>query len=214
VVQGRRPSGVRAASALIALQETANIRIRQKVRELEYALTNMVDQANWLILEHYDEPRWIRKTGRTEMTTLDVREALEKRMFDQAAAIGMAQEMTEDGMAGGPQDLGEEEMEEIFKEIKFPDFDVEVHIGPSVPYSQALLYEQAKEFFQLGIVDRRAVLEATNFPGKEDILARLGEAPAGEEQMPGAGGGERIGEATFAGVGPGTQQIPGMGGEM
>ncbi len=200
VVQGRRPEGVRASSAIIALQEAANIRVRQKNRQMDAALSEMADQGNWLILEHYDEPRHIRMTGQSEVTTLDVRKALEERMVDRAVMA----ELQEAGVR--PEQLSPEEMEQVFQEVKFPEFDVEVSIGPATPYSQAMMAERAIEFFDRGAIDHQALLEMTNFPGWEEILARMGGGPQEE------GGGERIGERTFAGPGAG-QQPPPRGGD-
>ncbi len=187
VAQGRKPEGVRNASAIIALQEAANVRIRQKARNFEYSLIDMVEQGNALILEHYDEPRTVRLADNHEIVTLDVREALEERVIDQAAAAGIMQEM---GI--GPeelQNLPPEIMDELIQDIKFPEFDVEVKIGPSVPYSQALIYEQAKEYYQLEAIDQQALLQHTNFPGWEEIVARMTQ----QQQMPQ----ERVGEQTF-----------------
>ena len=201
VVQGRSPSGVRAASAIIALQESANIRVRQKSQNLEFALQDLAEKATWLVLEHYEEERESRIFGGGEPTTLNVREALLARVVDEAVAIDMLQQ------GADPEMLTEEEVEHLFKEIKFPEFDVEVKAGASVPYSQAMLYEQAKEFYQLGVIDRQAVLEVTQFPGREAIIERVeGRTPKqGESGMEQEGGRERIGERTFGGEG-------GMGG--
>ena len=277
VVQGRSPSGgVRAASAIIALQESANIRVKQKSNNMAYALEDMSRLANWLILDNYDEQRNVRIAGTSTPTTLNVREALDRRMIDRAAQAGLQDElvmpnlsagampedlvqpdftaglapgpaapgmptdlmagqgmmdtgmmepgmeggMMEPGMEGGMMEPGmeggiegmqmqlpegapeteEEAMERIYEYVAFPEFDVEVKVGPSVPYSQALRYEEAKELYQLGIIDRKAVLEATNFPGKEEILQRMGEYDMidaeGEEGL-----GERMGEMTFGGAG-------------
>lgn len=230
VVQGRQPSGVRAASAIIALQESANIRVRQKNRSLEQMLLEIADQTNWLVLEHYEEPRNMRVLGQDTPSTLDIREALEHRLLDEAAEVGMElpppgmtgleeegltpEDATIPGMEGAPPQgrrvepgmepgmLAPDQREALVQMMEFPTFDVEVKVGPSVPYSQALLYEQAKEFYQLGIIDRRAVLETTNFPNKEEILARIEgqEAAAAEAAMAEGGGGERVGEATLGGA--------------
>jgi len=200
--QGRRPEGVRTASAIVALQEAANIRVRQKARNFEYALVDLVDQANYLVLEHYDEPRKVRLTGTNEIVTLDVREALEERVLDEAAAAGIMQEL---GLAPHEMEqLPPEVMDEILKEMKFPEFDVEVHIGPSVPYSQALVHEQAKEYFQLNAIDQQALLESTNFPNWEQVMARM-------QQMQHR---EQVGERTFGGgpEGAGPGGLPGAGG--
>lgn len=186
VVQGMRPQGVRAASAIIALGEAANIRVRSKAAQLEFALKEIVEQGNWLALEFYDTPRQVRVSGTSDIVSLDVRKIMTQRM---------AQDGIEAGLFGTDfplEDMDFEEEEQVIEEVKFPEFDVEVMIGPSVPYSQALLYEQAKEFYQLGIIDREAVLEATNFPNKEAILQRIEGREAAMQQ------GERVGERTFA----------------
>lgn len=235
VTQGDRPSGVRAASAIIALQEAASVRIRQKTKHLEATLREITEQAMFLVLENYDEPRTVRLGGDLVPATTDVREALVDRMIDmadeagelqgvmqeaadrEAAAMPAPVEGIEEGMEGavdtpgmdeGLEDtvpIGRDEVEPVLMEqYAFPDFDVEIHVGPSIPYSQALLYEQAKEFYQLGAIDRKALLESTSFPNKEEILARMGEGALGEEGMteeagasPGeqaAAGGEAVGE--------------------
>ena len=188
VVQGRRPVGVRAASAIIALQEAASIRVQEKAENLGSAIRDISEQAITLMLEHYDEPRMVRIAGDDVPTTLDVRAALEERVVDMAKAAGMEQvfEMEQEISPEDQQAL----MDEIMEEIKFPEFDISIDVGPSIPYSQALLYEQAKEFYSLGIIDREAVLEVTGFPNKEEILARLGAMEEQAEE-------ERIGERTF-----------------
>lgn len=189
VVQGRKPAGVRAASAIIALQEAANVRVRQKAKNLEYCLQDVADMGNWLVLEKYDEPRRIRISGSEVPFTLNVRESLDSLMVNQAAMAGMIEEGVD------PSQVPEEDMGMLYDELKFPEFDVEVKVGPSVPYSQALLYEQAKEFYQLGIIDQQAVLEITNFPGKEEILARMQQGMMEAQQEE-----ERMGERTFGGI--------------
>lgn len=202
VVQGRRPEGVRAASALIALQEAASIRIRQKASHLNHALTEMVEQGNWLMLEYYDEPRNIRITGTNEFTTLNVREALMERAMDRAIDAGMMEGMEQTGIDPrqiDPNQLEGETQDMLLDRVKFPDFDVEVNVGPSVPYSQAMIHEQAKEFYQMGAIDEQALLEATRFPNWEEILNRM---QGMQEQMGGEGAMERMGEATYGPEGP------------
>lgn len=204
VVQGRQPEGVRAASAIIALQEAANVRVKEKANHMEIAVRELSEQAISLILDNYEEPRMVRIAGQSIPTTLDVREALEERVFDAAQQAGMMEEesMMGMGMIEGPgmgpinemEQLPPGAMEELMTEVKFPEFDVEINVGPSIPQSKALLYEQAKEFYQLGVIDRQAVLEVTSFPNKEEILARMQaeeEAMMGMEEPT-----ERVGERT------------------
>lgn len=187
VVQGRRPIGVRAASAIIALQEAASIRLRQKSRNLGAAVREMSEQSTTLVLANYDEPRTFRIAGDTVPMTFNVREALYERMMEEAQGAGVSLPEAVEGP------FAEEEMfEQLQQEIKFPEFDVEVKVGSSVPYSQALLYEQAKEFFGMGVIDREAVLEVTNFPNREQILQRIAEREAAAAEATAA---ERVGES-------------------
>ncbi len=189
ITQGRRPVGVRAASAIIALQEAANIRVREKAKNIECSIRDMTEQAIWLVLENYEEPRMIRMAGEMIPTTLDVREALEQRVMDMAQAAGMEQAFEMGGEIAPERQ--EELMGELMSQVKFPEFDVDVKVGASVPYSQAMLYEQAKEFYQLGIIDRRAVLDVSGFPNRDEILQRMEEMEGQVEEE------ERIGERTF-----------------
>lgn len=189
VVQGRRPVGVRAASAIIALQEAGNVRVRQKARNLEYCLERLANLSNWLMLEFYDQTRQVRVLGAAPPVTLNIREVLEQQLVRQAAGAGI------DIPAGlSPEHVTADLMSQIHQQVRYPEFDVEVKVGPSVPQSQALLYEMSKEFYQLGLVDRRAVLEITNFPGWEEILARM-------EGQVSVGKGERVGERGVIGQG-------------
>jgi len=220
VMQGRRPEGVRAASAIIALQEAASVRIRQKSKHLSASIRDMTEQAMYLVMEHYEEPRMLRIGGDTQPATVDVREALFGRMLEMAEEAGATQDIidqaTEEERLPDDPDvpIGREELQQgiepvVMDQIAYPPFDVEVHVGPSVPYSQALLYEQAKEFYQLGIIDRKAVLETTQFPNREEIIQRM---EAGEMAM-GAGGEEA--DAAAPGVTPAspTGPPPAAGGE-
>lgn len=192
VVQGRKPSGVRAASAIIALQEAANVRVRQKAREMEYTFKQLADMANWLVLEFYNEPRRLRVTGANPYVTLDVHTALEHRMTEVAGEMGMVEPgATPETLRASDQLMGTDQMGQIMKEVRFPEFDIEVKVGPSVPYSQALLYQQALEFYQAGIIDRQAVLDTVGFPKREEILERMAqqeraaaEAAAQQQQAP------------------------------
>ncbi len=191
VVQGRRPVGVRAASAIIALQEAASVRLRQKSRHLGDMMREMSEQAVSLVMDNYDEPRTFRIMGNTTPVTVNVREALKSQMQGQAEMAGMLPDIEQ-----GP--FEEERMFSALKEeIKFPEFDVQITVGPSIPYSQALLYEQAKEFYSLGIIDREAVLEASNFPNREKIMQRMQEQEqaameAAQEEARGERTGERV----------------------
>jgi hypothetical protein len=186
VVQGRRPIGVRAASAIIALQEAANIRVRRKAKHLGAAIREIAEQSIALVMEFYDEPRKIRLSGEEIPVAINVREAIDRSNLKAASEMGALPPETQ------PMDMAPEALDSLFEYLNFPEFDIEVKVGPSVPYSQALLYEQAKEFFSLGVIDRKAVLDLTNFPDKEAILERMEEM---ESMMAQREEQERMGES-------------------
>ncbi len=238
VVQGRRPQGIRAASAIIALQEAASVRVREKAKNMGTAIRSMAEQAVSLVIEHYDEARTVRMSGEQVPMTINVREALEERAVGLAEEAGMLEATFEEPeglpgieMGGAPmgaedplamgmgaeegfmppveepmlpdmREIGDRELpgqlvDDLVEQIRFPEFDIEVHVGPSIPYSQALLYEQAKEFYGLGLIDRQAVLEVTNFPGKEEILERMEQAESMALEAEMGPGPERMGERAF-----------------
>ena len=59
--------------------------------------------------------------------------------------------------------------------------DLRLIPGTSLEMNEALRMQMAREFFQVGIIDRQAALEASNWPDKEAVLARMRAAE--EQQM-------------------------------
>lgn len=65
------------------------------------------------------------------------------------------------------------------------DWDIIIGCGSTLPVSKSLRFEQAVRLYQLQAIDRRALLEAADFPNREDILKRLGDDQgAGGDQVP------------------------------
>ncbi|MEW6171865.1 MAG: hypothetical protein AB1510_02180 [Bacillota bacterium] len=70
------------------------------------------------------------------------------------------------------------------------DFDVLVEAGSSLPVSKAGKYNQATFLFEKGAIDAQALLEAVEWPNREEVLQRMGRlqqsgGPAGAP-VPGA----------------------------
>jgi hypothetical protein len=59
-------------------------------------------------------------------------------------------------------------------------FGFVVEPGSTTPRTQAQAREEAKEAFKLGIIDRQAYLELTNFPNYKAILERVSEGQLGQ----------------------------------
>ncbi|MFT8319342.1 MAG: hypothetical protein ABF649_00735 [Bacillus sp. (in: firmicutes)] len=154
VSQGKAPSGITAASAILALQESANQRIRLLGRTLEAGLKEIGELIIALVKEFYTEDRTIRILGDDKKVTF--------KTFN-ANSIKREREYTEFLPEGGQQ--------KVVIEID-PDFDIRVEVGSSMQYSKAFMYEQAKELFQMGVIDDQALLETVKFPKAEDVLQR------------------------------------------
>ena len=154
VTQGRRPVGIEAASAITELQEAAQTRIRQKVRQMEGGLRNVGRLIVALIQQFYDDKRVIRIVGQFGT----------KPQF-----ITMNQESV--GPDGTPFKVNDPSIGE---------YEIEIGVGSTMPVNRTRRAEQMIELFQLGIVDKRAVLENAGLPPEqyEKILARMEQAEA------------------------------------
>lgn len=177
VTQGRRPTGIEAASAITALQEAAQTRIRFKVRIMEESLKELGEMKLSLVQQFYDMPRTIRiKAGMTGGSTF----------------VQLNQEQVNPDT---------QEIQKI-NDPSVGEYDVEIGVGSTLPKDKAGRATQMIELFQLGVVDRRAVLENIGLAPEEyeQIIARMeqaeqaqmmaaqGMAPGGEMPPDASGG--------------------------
>ncbi|MBU8770327.1 portal protein [Cytobacillus oceanisediminis] len=166
VTQGKAPSGVTAASAILALQESANQRVRLLGRTLEAGLKEIGELIIELVREFYQEERFIRILGD------DYKATFISFKSDELKNVKEFQEFNPES--------GELENQTI--EID-PDFDVRVEVGSSMQYSKAFLYEQAKELFQMQVIDDQALLETIRFPKAEEVLDRKQQMMQQQQMM-------------------------------
>ncbi len=54
-------------------------------------------------------------------------------------------------------------------------FNFVVEAGSTMPKTTLQVKEEAKEFYQMGVIDRQALLEISEFPNAKEILERIGE---------------------------------------
>ena len=156
VTQGRRPQGIEAASAITELQDAAQTRIRHKVREMEGSLRNVGKLVVSLIQQFYDDERVIRIVGKT----------------------GVRQEFVK---------INETQVDAEGQQFKINDpsigkYDIEIGVGSTLPVNRTRRANQMIELFQIGVVDRRAVLENAGLPPAvyEKILTRMEEQEAAQ----------------------------------
>lgn len=161
VTKGKDPGQIEAAKAITALQDTAQTRIRLKVRNLEDALQELGEQSLALVQQFYTEKRVVRLMGG------DPRQPRFITVNGQ----------TVDKM-GNPVKLND---------VSVGKFDVEIGVGSTMPVDRTARAAELKELFQLGIVDGQAVLEGSTIPSSQTatILQRMQEAAmAAQGAMP------------------------------
>lgn len=149
VTQGRRPTGIEAASAIAELQEAAQTRIRHKVREMEAGLRQLGRLVVSLVQQFYEEPRAIRIVG---------------------AQPGKPQFLEVN------QPTIDDEGNEVKEfDLSIGEFDVEIGVGSTLPVNKTRRAEQMIELYQLQVVDRQAVLENVGLPAEEvnRIISRM-----------------------------------------
>ena len=131
VDRGVNPTGVIAASAIVALQERGATMMRQKIRAVDYL---------------------VRCRGR--------------------AAISFFQ-----NFGTNPEILKISDQGMEVQGIQFAgcEYNFVVESGSTVAKTSLMVQEQAMEFYTAGAIDRRALLEISNFPGWKEIVERTGE---------------------------------------
>ena len=168
VTQGRRPTGVEAAAAIVELQEAAQTRIRQKVRLMEASLRRMGKQIISLVQQFYTEERAIRIVGKGMM---------QENPFVQVNVP------VPDGI-GGIKKLND---------LSVGEYDLEIGVGSTMPVSKTRRFSQFLQMYRDGLVGPRAVLQNAGLSPDEVetylaevqqqqqmlMQAQMGQAPPG-----------------------------------
>lgn len=141
VTQGRKPSGIEAAAAIVELQDAAQTRIRLKVRNLETFLQELGELIVPTMQQFYTSERVVRLVGGNPMQPEFV--VVNKMVVDKTGKAVKINDVT----------TGE--------------YDIEIGVGSTMPVNKARYYTQMKEMFELGIVDDQAVIESSILPPPE-----------------------------------------------
>lgn len=168
VTQGRRPKGITAAAAIIALQEAAMTRIRPKVRFMEESLSEVGTLMVETIQQYYTDEMKIRISGGNgQVDWLTVNEE--------------TMEMDENGEPIKKNDLS------------IGKYEVDIGVGSDLGIDKGIQFEMLKEVKALlpDVVDARTLLEAV--PGLsqekvEELLKRYEDQQAAAPAAPAAPG--------------------------
>jgi hypothetical protein len=157
IVRGFSPEGRNSSDVLSSVQDSAFVRVRATLRNLERCLRGVTQKQASLISEFYTEPRMIATVGVDGTKT---RLALKSRQFYTLA----------------PTD-GEEQDGTPMR------FQIMADAGSEHPTSRGARQEQAERLFALGAIDEIEVLKAEKWPNWRQVATRVLEAKAAQGEM-------------------------------
>lgn len=148
VVEGRKPAGLKAASAIIALQEAGNRRVNHKRLMTEAGLAEVLTLAFEHFKEHFTQEMAIRIAGK-EIEGNDAFIWVKGSMYQEIPKL------VPDKMAP-PDEHGIYPLKKLHKvdeegneldevETKEAEFDFHVSVGSGLPRNKAFLYQAAVE---------------------------------------------------------------------
>lgn len=175
VSRGVKPEGVTAASAITALQEAAQTRLRQKTRNIDAFMQDFGKMYLSRAFQYYDAPRVFRVTGSNDVTRF-----FKFHVEKQPAVDEMGQPTGEynklikirpfqEGVDGQSY-YGDEQVYQAQG-----DFDVRISTGSSLPFEKERIESQSYQLFDRGIIDAEEVLKNLKYPNAEAVLKRQAE---------------------------------------
>lgn len=178
VSQGLTPGSVTAASAIETLQEAAQTRLRQKMRNVDSLLCQVGDQYVNLVLQHYTVSRVFRLTN-DQGATKYFKFHVEPVEDENGPVIDEKGDPVRKGVVTGfvnDEALGRlvpgDKKEYMIRGM----FDTKVSTESGLPFKKAEKENRLFQWVQAGIIDRRAFLEELDYPNREQILQRIEQA--------------------------------------
>lgn len=154
VINGRNPSGVTAASAIAALQETAGRMSTDSNKAAYRAFNKVVDLVIELIRQFYDLPRQFRIIGQYGMEDFIT--------YTNAALKPQPQSI-------GGMDMG----------MRLPVFDIKTEAAKKTQYTAMAQNELALQLYNLGFFNAQnaptalACLDMMSFDGKDELMQKI-----------------------------------------
>jgi len=184
ITRGVNPTGVTAARAIRDLQQSSHTRIRQKSRNLDRYLRHMGRQ--WLsrVLQNYTQSRVFRLTN------------------DQGVAnyfrFHVEDVENEDGSTSKTakvlpySEAGLEDLKALKTYEIRGKFDVSISTGSALPFEQEEKEDKLLALFDRGIIDAEEVLEQSDYPNREKVLARMAEAAQAQAEAEAQAAGAQV----------------------
>lgn len=167
--RGAEPEEVTAASAISALQNAQQTRLRMKSRHLDAFLQDFGRQYLSRVFQFYSVPRIVRVSGDDDAAAY-FHFHVEKLQKPDGTMGMFANVVTYDELG---QPLAK-------KHEITGDFDVKVSTGSTLPFAKDQKFAQSMHLFKAGIIDPEEVLKNIEYPNYEAVLARVAQAKQAE----------------------------------
>lgn len=177
VSKGMATKKERQSASEVAIQyEASQTRTRQRIRNNEWTLKRLCYLWVHLMQQYWTEPRNIHwkdaKTG--------------GKIYDQ---LGNSRALAE-SVVGGEEEQDRADLEKLMKNFDseidpvYFDFDIEIETNSTLPMDKQSKANMAIRLFELGAIDRAALLETVQFPKGAEIAERMDQK---EMEMQGGG---------------------------
>lgn len=179
VSRGAKPEGVTAASAIMALQEASQTRLRQKTRNIDAFMQEFGQMYLSRVMQYYSAPRVFRLTGKDQVTKyfkfhVDTEQVTDPLTGEVAGERRIARvRRYEQSPVDGQFYLGPEQTYNAEVE-----FDVKINTGSSLPFEKDRVENQSYQLFDRGIIDAEEVLKNINYPNSESVMKRMSDRAA------------------------------------
>lgn len=171
--RGVRPEGVTAASAIEALQDASQTRLRLKGRNIDAFMQEFGQMYSSRVFQYYRSPRIFRITNNENVNKYfkfhvdDV----EDPITGQSKRVAKVRDYNQGDDGNFYQ--SEEKQYDLSRR-----FDVRISTGSSMPFQKSKDESQAMQLFDRGIVDAEEVLKRLKYPNAEMILKRMADKAA------------------------------------
>lgn len=177
VSRGVKPEGVSAASAIVALQDAQQTRLRQKGRFIDAVMQEFGQHYLDIVFSNYKAPRIFRLTNDQNVVQFfkfHVEDTVDEAGNPAKLAKYRTINQGEDGkFYDGPE-------QSLYYTKKF---DVKIATGSVLPFEKSKIEAQSLNLFDRGILDAEAVLKNINYPNYQEVLKRKADQAAQQAAM-------------------------------
>lgn len=196
--RGIKPEGVSAASAIEALQDAQQTRLRQKGRYIDAFMQDFGQMYLDIVFQFYTVPRMYRITNDQNVTRYFKFHVNDKPVMEEQPVMDQMGQPQVDPMTGAPitqpVQTGVQKVA-LMREFHQGDdgqyyegdqieynlskkFDIKIATGSALPFEKSRIEQQSLNLFDRQIIDADEVLKNIRYPNYEAVLKRMADKAA------------------------------------